>query len=147
MNADLRLEEQVCFALYAASRASTSAYRQALASVGLTYPQYLALLVLWEEDGLTVRQLGDRLLLDSGTLSPLLSRLEHAGLLTRSRSAGDGRSVHVHLTEAGGKLREEAEAIQCSLLDRVDMPQEDLVQLRTLAQRLVTSLDRADREG
>lgn len=145
MDPDLRLEEQVCFALYAASRASTSAYRHALASVGLTYPQYLALLVLWEEDGLTVRQLGDRLLLDSGTLSPLLARLEHAGLVERSRSAGDGRSVHVHLTESGRRLRAEAETIQCSLLDRVDMPQEDLVQLRTLAQRLVTSLDGADR--
>ena len=137
MDSDLRLEEQVCFALYAASRASTSAYRHALASVGLTYPQYLVLLVLWEEDGLTVRQLGDRLLLDSGTLSPLLARLEHAGLVARSRSAGDGRSVHVHLTEA--------ETIQCSLLDRVDMPQEDLVQLRTLAQRLVASLEDTDR--
>lgn len=141
MDPDLRLEEQVCFALYAASRASTSAYRHALASVGLTYPQYLALLVLWEEDGLTVRQLGDRLLLDSGTLSPLLARLEHAGLVERSRSVGDGRSVHVHLTEAGGRMRAEAETIQCSLLDRVDMPHEDLVQLRTLAQRLVTSLE------
>ena len=101
--------------------------------------------MLWEEDGLTVRQLGDRLLLDSGTLSPLLARLEHAGLVERSRSVGDGRSVHVHLTEAGGRLRAEAETIQCSLLDRVDMPQEDLVQLRTLAQRLVTSLEGADR--
>jgi DNA-binding MarR family transcriptional regulator len=145
MDADLRLEEQVCFALYAASRASTSAYRHALASVGLTYPQYLALLVLWEEDGLTVRQLGDRLLLDSGTLSPLLSRLEHAGLVARSRSAGDGRSVRVHLTEAGAKLRAEAERIQCALLDRVDMPKEDLVQLRTLATRLMNSLEGADR--
>ncbi|MDV8000180.1 MarR family transcriptional regulator [Rhodococcus sp. IEGM 1408] len=145
MDSDLRLEQQVCFALYAASRASTSAYRHALASVGLTYPQYLALLALWEEDGLTVRQLGDRLLLDSGTLSPLLSRLEHAGLVERSRSADDGRRVLVRLTAAGARLRAEAETIQCSLLDRLDMPEEDLAQLRTLAQRLVTSLERADR--
>lgn len=147
MNTDLRLEQQVCFALYAASRASTSAYRHALASVGLTYPQYLALLALWEEDGLTVRQLGDRLLLDSGTLSPLLARLENAGLVARSRSADDRRSVHVHLTESGARLRAEAETIQCSLSDRLDMPEEDLVQLRTLAQRVVTSLEAADRDG
>lgn len=141
MPADLRLDHQVCFSLYAASRASTSAYRHALASVGLTYPQYLALLALWEEDGLTVRQLGDRLHLDSGTLSPLLARLENAGLVARSRSADDGRSVHVHLTESGEKLRAEAETIQCSLLGRLDMSEEDLLQLRTLAQRLVDSLE------
>lgn len=145
MDHDLRLEEQVCFALYAASRASTSAYRHALASVGLTYPQYLALLVLWEEDGLTVRQLGERLLLDSGTLSPLLARLENAGLVKRKRSIGDGRRVHVYLTEMGRQLRAQADAIHCSLLDRVHMPQEDLIQLRTLAQRLVASLEEADR--
>lgn len=147
MNSDLRLEQQVCFALYAASRASTSAYRHALASVGLTYPQYLALLALWEEDGLTVRQLGDRLLLDSGTLSPLLARLENAGLVARSRSTEDGRSVHVHLTEAGVRLRARAETIQRSLLDRLDMSEEDLVRLRTLARRLVTSIEGADRDG
>ena len=141
MDADLRLDHQVCFALYAASRASTSAYRQALASVGLTYPQYLALLALWEQDGLTVRELGERLLLDSGTLSPLLARLEKAGLVARSRSTDDGRSVHVHLTAAGEKLRGEAEAIQCSLLGRLDMPAEDLQQLRTLAMRVVDSIE------
>lgn len=141
MDADLRLDQQVCFALYAASRASTSAYRQALASVGLTYPQYLALLALWEEDGLTVRRLGGKLLLDSGTLSPLLARMESAGLVERSRSADDGRSVRVHLTDAGKELRAEAEGIQCSLLDRLDLSAEDLLQLRTLAQRLVDSLE------
>lgn len=145
MDADLRLDQQVCFALYAASRAATSAYRHALASVGLTYPQYLALLALWEQDGLTVRELGEKLLLDSGTLSPLLSRMESAGLVDRSRSADDGRSVRVHLTDAGRQLRSEAEKIQCSLLDRLDLPAEDLLHLRTLAQRVVTSLETADR--
>lgn len=147
MNADLRLEQQVCFALYAASRASTSAYRQALDSVSLTYPQYLALLALWEDDGQTIRQLGDRLFLDSGTLSPLLARLETAGLVRRARSADDGRSVHIHLTGAGARLRADAEAIQRSLLDQLDMPAEDLAQLRELAQRLVTSLERDDRRN
>lgn len=145
MDADLRLDQQVCFALYAASRAATSAYRHALASVGLTYPQYLALLALWEQDGLTVRELGEKLVLDSGTLSPLLSRMESAGLVDRSRSADDGRSVRVHLTDAGRQLRSEAEKIQCSLLDRLDLPAEDLLHLRTLAQRVVTSLETADR--
>lgn len=145
MDPDLRLDHQVCFALYAASRATTSAYRTALDSVGLTYPQYLALLALWEEDGLTVRQLGERLLLDSGTLSPLLARLEKAGLVTRSRSSEDARSVRVHLTGSGEKLRAEAEAIQCSLLGKLNMPPEDLLQLRTLALRLVESIESGGR--
>ncbi|WP_010541800.1 MarR family winged helix-turn-helix transcriptional regulator [Dietzia alimentaria] len=144
MDSELRLDHQVCFALYAASRASTSAYRQALSSVGLTYPQYLALLALWEEDGLTIRQLGEQLLLDSGTLSPLVARMESAGLVARSRSTDDGRSVRIHLTEAGRDLREQAESIQCSLLDRLTLPAEDLVRLRTLAQQFVASLDGAE---
>ncbi|WP_216695866.1 MarR family winged helix-turn-helix transcriptional regulator [Dietzia psychralcaliphila] len=144
MNADLRLDQQVCFALYAASRASTAAYREALADAGLTYPQYLVMLALWEQDGLTIRQLGERMLLDSGTLSPLISRMEAAGLVARNREARDARSVTVALTDAGHELREEAGRIQCALLDKLDLPPEDLVELRRLARSVVSALGRAD---
>ncbi|MFN3602022.1 MAG: MarR family winged helix-turn-helix transcriptional regulator [Dietzia sp.] len=144
MNADLRLDQQVCFALYAASRASTAAYREALAAAGLTYPQYLVMLALWEEDGLTIRQLGERMLLDSGTLSPLISRMEAAGLVSRSREGRDARSVTVALTDAGHELREEAGRIQCALLEKLDLPPEDMIELRRLARSVVSALGRAD---
>lgn len=143
MQPDLRLDQQVCFALYAASRATTGAYRQALEGAGVTYPQYLVMLALWEEDGLTVSDLGRRLRLDSGTLSPLLSRLASSGLVTRSRPDRDGRRVVVHLTAAGEALRVEAERIQCALLDRLDMRPEELMLLRDLAHRLVDALSAA----
>lgn len=138
---DLRLDEQLCFALYAASRATTGAYRRALDEVGLTYPQYLVMLALWEADGLTVSELGQRLHLDSGTLSPLLGRLAASGLVTRTRPDTDARRVVVHLTAAGQDMRADAELIQCALLDRLDMPAEDLILLRSLARRLVASLE------
>lgn len=137
---DLRLDQQVCFALYAASRATSGAYREALDEVGLTYPQYLVLLALWEQDGLTVGELGRRLHLDSGTLSPLLGRLASSGRVTRSRAGADARRVVVHLTESGRALRADAERIQCALLDRICLDHDDLAALRGLAQRLVDSL-------
>ena len=97
----LALDHQLCFALYAASLAMTKAYKPLLAPLGITYPQYLVLLVLWEGDGITVSQLGDRLTLDSGTLTPLLKRLDAQGLLQRQRDAADERRVLLHLTPAG----------------------------------------------
>ncbi|MCC3269145.1 MarR family transcriptional regulator [Arthrobacter gengyunqii] len=102
------LHRQVCFALYAASRAATAVYRPLLEQLGLTYPQYLVLTVLWENDGVTVRDLGRSLELDSGTLSPLLKRLEAAGMVQRLRSVADERRVEVHLTEEGRALQEKA---------------------------------------
>lgn len=105
MNAPLRLETQLCFALYAASRAMAQAYQPLLTPLGLTYPQYLAMLVLWETDGISVKQLGERLQLDSGTLTPLLKRLETAGLLQRQRCASDERCVLLHLTSSGMALQ------------------------------------------
>jgi DNA-binding MarR family transcriptional regulator len=93
----LRLEHQVCFPLYAAARAVTQAYQPLLAPLGLTYPQYLALMVLWEQDGLAVKDIGARLYLDSGTLTPLLKRLEQAGLVRRVRAARDERVVEVFI--------------------------------------------------
>lgn len=104
----LRLDHQVCFSLHAASRAFGGFYRQALKDLGLTYPQYLVMLVLWEEGPRPVKVIGERLRLDSGTLSPLLKRLEAAGLVRRERSREDERSVVIELTGEGARLRESA---------------------------------------
>ncbi len=136
MDADLRLESQVCFALYAASRATTAAYRPALAALDLTYPQYLVLLALWEHDGLTVGDLGRRLQLDSGTLSPLLRRLERNGVVRRHRDPDDERRVTVELTPHGRDLRDDAPLVQRSLLDCIDLDTDELRTLRSLLHRI-----------
>jgi DNA-binding MarR family transcriptional regulator len=119
MTDHLLLDEQACFALYAASRAVTEVYRPLLAELDVTYPQYLALLVLWERDGRPVKEIGAMLQLDYGTISPLLKRLETRGLVTRKRDADDERTVVVSLTPEGTALRQHAvnipEAIGCSL--------------------------------
>lgn len=107
----LALDRQLCFALYAASHTMTKTYRPLLAPLGLTYPQYLVMLVLWGEDGLGVSQTGERLGLDSATLTPLLKRLEAAGLLQRLRDSGDERRLRLRLTPAGRALRRRAAAI------------------------------------
>src|ERR687886_2404539 len=113
----VELDDQLCFALYAASRAVTARYRPMLDEIGLTYPQYLVMMLLWEEDNQTVGQLGSRLALDSGTLSPLLKRLTAAGLVTRHRRADDERSVSVRLTEAGRSLRGPACSISAEMIE------------------------------
>jgi MarR family transcriptional regulator, organic hydroperoxide resistance regulator len=104
----LLLDRQLCFALYAASLATTKIYKPLLARLGLTYPQYLVMLVLWEQDGPSVSELGARLGLDSGTLTPLLKRMETQALLRRQRSEADERRVHVELTPSGKRLRARA---------------------------------------
>ena len=112
----LLLDHQLCFSLYAASLAMTRRYQPLLTELGLTYPQYIALLALWEHDDVTVSALGDRLALDSGTLTPLLKRMEASGWVTRERDAADERRVRVRLTPAGRALRERAQHIPTSLL-------------------------------
>ena len=107
----LRLDAQLCFALYSATLAMNKAYRPLLRRLGLSYPQYLVLLVLWQDDGLAVSAIGERLFLDSATLTPLLKRLERAGLVERVRSRQDERQVIISLTDAGKKLRSEAEFV------------------------------------
>src|SRR6185436_15253777 len=104
----LLLDNQLCFALYSASLAMTKLYKPLLDELGLTYPQYIVMLVLWEGDGLAVSELGQRLSLDSGTLTPLLKRLEGSGLISRLRDVQDERRVHIHLTPAGRKLKARA---------------------------------------
>jgi DNA-binding MarR family transcriptional regulator len=132
----LKLDNQVCFLLYGASRAVTQLYKPLLEPLGLTYPQYLVLLVLWEEDGASVRTLCERLYLDSGTLTPLLSRLESAGLVRRERSAADARVVDIHLTAAGKKLKRAARSVPEALLCRLGMPLQELGRVRGELKRL-----------
>ena len=107
----LSLERQLCFAVYAAAHAYGRFYKPLLDPLGLTYPQYLVMLVLWEQDGVTVKAIGQRLMLDSGTLTPLLKRLEAAGLVVRRRDAGDERQVRIDLTAAGAALKTRAKAV------------------------------------
>ena len=114
-NSMVRLGDLLCFALYSTSHALTKAYKPLLDPLKLTYPQYLAMLVLWEGDGLTVKELGERLHLDSGTLTPLLKRLEAQGRLRRQRDARDERQVRVCLTEAGHELRERAREVPAQI--------------------------------
>ena len=113
----LRLENQFCFALYSTSLAMTKIYKPILDAIHLTYPQYLVMLVLWEEDGLTVSEIGERLFLDSGTLTPLLKRLEATGLLARLRDIEDERRVRIKLTAAGNSLRVKATEIPSCISD------------------------------
>ncbi len=140
----LVLERQLCFALYSASRLLTRAYRPLLEPLGLTYPQYLVMLVLWERDRLgerpCVNALGERLMLDSGTLTPLLKRLESEGLLERARARDDERRVEVGLTAQGRALRERARAVPKTLLERSSLPLEQLVELKLRTDALVQAL-------
>jgi DNA-binding MarR family transcriptional regulator len=113
----LRLENQLCFALYSTSLAMTKAYKPMLDAIGLTYPQYLVMLVLWEEDGLMVSEIGERLFLDSGTLTPLLKRMEATGLLARLRDTEDERRVRAKLTATGNSLKGNAAGIPSCIQD------------------------------
>ncbi|MGA0570321.1 MarR family winged helix-turn-helix transcriptional regulator [Variovorax sp. VNK109] len=139
-DAALLLDNQVCFALYSASLAMTRLYKPLLDELDLTYPQYLALLVLWEQDGVTVSQLGERLSLDSGTLTPLLKRMETQGLVSRIRDVQDERRVLITLTSAGRKLKTRAAKIpgcvlaasQCSIPELVSLTR----QIQTLRSRI-----------
>lgn len=129
----LQLDQQLCFALYSTSLAMTKLYKPLLAPLGLTYPQYLALLVLWERDGCSVGELGERLFLDSGTLTPLLKRMEAAGWLTRERAADDERRVVVHLTAEGRALRQKAKRVPIQLGQAMQC---DVHEIEGLTQRL-----------
>jgi DNA-binding MarR family transcriptional regulator len=135
----LALDQQLCFALYSASRAMTRAYQPLLEPLGITYPQYLVLLVLWEHDGVSVKHLGDRLALDSGTLTPVLQRLEAQGLVRKARSDEDERVVLVHLTAAGQKLKSKAKGVPKALACQAGFDVNDasaLAAMRALREKL-----------
>jgi len=127
----LALDKQFCFVLYSTSHAMTKAYKPMLDRLGLTYPQYLVMLVLWEQDGILVKEIGARLYLDSGTLTPLLKRLEANGLLTRTRDAHDERQVRISLSKEGRALRKLAEGVPEQLLCASGQQADTLARLRT----------------
>jgi DNA-binding MarR family transcriptional regulator len=136
----LALEEQVCFALAVASREVVAAYRSVLEPLGLTHPQYLVMLALWqhnEQSGLSVKYLSALLHLDPGTLSPLLKRLESAGMISRRRSSSDERVLEVGVTEQGRALRERALAVPTTMLSRLGMSEDDLVATNTVLHRII----------
>lgn len=143
----LALDRQLCFAMYSASLAMTKVYKPLLSPLGLTYPQYLVMLVLWEGDGVTVSQLGERLTLDSGTLTPLLKRLEALGYVQRLRDTADERRVLLQLTPAGRRLKARAvavpQAIACATACDLSEVSALATQLRQLRDRLIESSTRA----
>jgi len=136
----LQLDKQLCFALYSASLAMNKVYKPLLEPLGLTYPQYLVLMVLWERDGLAVNELGERLFLDSGTLTPLLKRMEAAGWLGRARDAADERRVLVSLTPEGRALRRRAQAVPKALAAATGCTADELISLTERLQQLRTQL-------
>jgi DNA-binding MarR family transcriptional regulator len=139
----LRLDRMICFSLHAASRSFDAVYRVALKELGLTYPQYLVMLVLWEHGDLPVKRIGSHLRLDSGTLSPLLKRLEAAGHVRRERSAEDERSVVVRLTGSGTALREQALEVPRRILAATGVEPGDIAELRRMLDRVTAALDAA----
>ena len=136
----LCLEKQSCFSLYSAANAMVRSYRLALLELDLTYPQYLAMMVLWAEDGLSVKALGEKLHMDSGTTTPLLKRLEAKGLLERVRCKQDERSCLLHLTDEGRGLKERAAKIPEAMACKATLTEEESAQLKGLCDKLRADL-------
>ncbi|MET3132524.1 DNA-binding MarR family transcriptional regulator [Oxalobacteraceae bacterium GrIS 1.11] len=136
-----RLDGQLCFALYSTSLAMSKLYRKLLRTLGLTYSQYLVMMVLWEKNQLTVSEVGERLFLDSATLTPLLKRMEQAELLTRARAASDERQVIIALTERGNRMRDEAALLPQAILDATKCNLDDMVSMKKQLEALRASLN------
>ncbi|CAI9676190.1 MULTISPECIES: MarR family winged helix-turn-helix transcriptional regulator [Elizabethkingia] len=137
----LKLDNQICFPVYALSREIVGRYRPLLDQLDITYPQYLVFLVLWEHQEQSVSQLGEKLYLDSGTLTPLLKRLEQKKLVTRSRSKEDERIVKIKLTSEGQSLQKKAASIPKQLFEDMKVPEEELKQLKTTIEKILTTLN------
>ncbi|MBX4956940.1 MarR family transcriptional regulator [Rhizobium lentis] len=142
-----RLEKQLCFAVYATAHAFTRAYKPILDRVGLTYPQYLVMLVLWERSALPVKTIGEQLDLDSGTLSPLLKRLEQSGLIKRIRDQRDERQVIVSLTAKGEAMKGEIDSIMSAIGEAAGCTLKEMAEMRDMLQRLRANLGRATAGG
>jgi len=140
LNPLLRLDNQLCFPVYALSRLITKAYQPLLESLDVTYPQYLVLLLLWEHEALTVKELGEKLLLDSGTLTPLLKRMEQRQWLSRRRAPQDERSVIATLEPAGLALQQQAHQIPVQLAEKMQLTPAEIDLLRTQLRQLMTLL-------
>ena len=136
----LDLDNQLCFALYAAAHAIKKAYRPLLEDLGLTYPQYLIMMVLWRTDALKVSEIGERLSLDSGTLTPVLKRLEASGLVQRKRRLKDEREVEISLSAEGLALREEALGVRCEIVRQLQMSEKEIAKLRGELNTVITTL-------
>jgi MarR family transcriptional regulator, organic hydroperoxide resistance regulator len=137
----LKLDNQLCFALYACSREVTKLYKPFLDELGLTYTQYITLLVLWEKDNITVKELGNRLHLDSGTLTPLLKKIETMGLVTRIRDKEDERNVYVKLTDDGIKMKDKAVEIPFKLFCSTGISAEEAVILKDKLRSMLETLE------
>lgn len=137
----LLLKEQLCFPIYATSRMVTRLYQPWLDKLKLTYPQYLVMLVLWEEQALSVTQLGKKLYLNTNTLTPLLKKLKDKGLVSKERSAEDERTVYIGLTAKGLKLKAHAEEVPGNLLEAIDMSVEELRKMRELMWKFLGKFD------
>ncbi|MES2743053.1 MAG: MarR family transcriptional regulator [Pseudomonadota bacterium] len=135
-----RLDGQLCFALYSTSLAMSKLYRKLLRQLGLTYSQYLVMMVLWEQNQLTVSEVGERLFLDSATLTPLLKRMEQAALITRVRAASDERQVIISLTEQGERMRADAALLPASVLSATDCSEQQLAGMKQQLTALRASL-------
>lgn len=133
----MKLDNQICFPLYAAARYVTGLYTPYLKELGLTYTQYITFLVLWEKDGVSVSEIGSRLMLDNGTLSPMLKKMEQAGYIDRKRSSDDDRVVIVSLTKKGRDLQEKAKDIPVKVGGCIDLPPEKAIQLHGLLHELL----------
>ena len=142
----MKLANQLCFPLYAASRRIVSLYTPWLKPLGLTYTQYVVFLVLWEKDGITVGELCDRLMLDNGTVSPLLKKMQLAGYIEKKRSEEDDRVVLITLTEKGRKLQEEAKDVHENVSECIDLPQEKAAELYSLLYELLESQRRKEKQ-
>lgn len=137
----LLLDNQLCFPLYSAANAVVRAYRPLLDALDLTYPQYLVMMVLWQQNAISVKTLGEKLHLDSGTLTPLLKRLESKGLVERRRSVTDERARELWLTERGTALREQALAVPKSMVCKFDLDLDELLMLKQLCEKVVGKLN------
>ena len=138
---NLKLKNQLCFALYASTNAITRAYRSRLSHIGLTYSQYLVMMVLWEADGITVKNIAQQLHLDSPTITPLLKRLESAGFLKRQRNANDERVVNIFLTDAGRNIQARVAEMQKGVACQTGMQETQFIELRSTLHELVDSIN------
>ena len=136
----LLLSEQICFPLYSVANSVTRAYRPLLESLDLTYSQYLVMMLLWEKDGASVKDLGSRLHLDSGTLTPLLKRLEAKGFVARGRSEEDERVRVLNLTDQGRALKEQAKSVPSNMLCKINLDADELISLRRLCDKVLSNL-------
>lgn len=139
MYEQLKLDNQLCFPLYSLSKEITNQYRPFLEAIDLTYPQYLVMMVLWEKDSLSVNEIGQRLHLDSGTLTPLLKRLEQKQLLKRERASDDERRVTITLTDTGNALQQQAKDIPAKMAERMVMSKEEATVLLNVVKRLTSN--------